>query len=50
MKIKISSEKKGKSHNRKEYMAPNIKVIRIEFEQSFFAGSGDLPGYPGEDW
>lgn len=50
MKIKNSSVKKGKSQNRKEYKAPNIEVIRIEFEQNLFAGSGDLPGYPGEDW
>ena len=36
--------------NSEEYIAPNIEVLSVEAEQSFFAGSGDLPGMPGEDW
>lgn len=50
-------KKDGKTHyqeftlqNKEEYIAPNIEVLSVEIEQSFFAGSGDLPGMPGEDW
>lgn len=32
------------------YIAPDIKVVEVEIEQNIFAGSGDLPGMPGEDW
>ncbi len=38
------------SQKREEYLAPHIEVVEIEIEQNLFAGSGDLPGLPGEDW
>lgn len=32
------------------YTAPDIEIVEIETEQNIFAGSGDLPGMPGEPW
>lgn len=45
---KFKSERK--LQNKEGYISPNIKVIKIEVEQNLFAGSGDLPGLPGENW
>lgn len=36
---------------REEYVAPAIEVVEIELEQNVLSsGSGDLPGFGGEDW
>lgn len=33
------------------YISPEIEVVEIEIEQNILqAGSGDIPGLPGEDW
>lgn len=42
--------KEATLENEKEYTSPIIEVIEVEVEQNFFAGSGDLPNLPAEDW
>jgi hypothetical protein len=44
-KLSLASSVKAET-----YTAPNIETIDIELEQHIFAGSGDLPGMPGEGW
>ena len=34
----------------KKYIAPDIVIVEIEIEQNIFAGSGNLPGMPGEPY
>lgn len=43
-------KKKTNSVDKKVYIAPDIAIVEIKIEQNIFAGSGDLPGMPGEDW
>lgn len=43
-------EKKSLQLEKKAYIAPKIEVVKIEIEQNIFAGSGDLPSMPGDDW
>lgn len=43
-------KKEIKATEKKSYIAPDIEVVKIEMEQNIFAGSGDLPGMPGEPW
>jgi hypothetical protein len=42
--------KKTLSATEEQYISPDIKVIDIEISHAILAGSGDLPGMPGEDW
>lgn len=42
--------KEATLENEKGCISPIIEVIEVEVEQSFFAGSGDLPNLPAEDW
>ena len=43
-------KKKTDSLKKKTYISPDIAVVEIKVEQNIFAGSGDLPSLPGEDW
>lgn len=44
-------EKELKTVEKKVYISPDIEVVEIEIEQNILqAGSGDLPGLPGENW
>ncbi len=43
-------EKKIVTFEKKTYISPDIAVVEIKIEQNIFAGSGDLPGMPGEAW
>lgn len=38
------------SATEEQYMTPDIEVTDIEISHTILAGSGDLPGMPGEDW
>ena len=42
-------KKEIKSSNKKTYITPDIKVIKVEIEQNILAG-GSAPDMPGEDW
>ncbi|BBD44889.1 MAG: hypothetical protein PHT14_00385 [Petrimonas sp.] len=38
------------SATEEQYISPDIEVTDIEISHTILAGSGDLPGMPGEDW
>ena len=44
-------KKESKLEKKEAYIAPDIKVVKIEMEQNIFAGSnGNLPGMGAENW
>lgn len=43
-------KKENNSVKKKTYIAPNIVVVEIVMEQNIFAGSGVIPGMPGEPY
>lgn len=50
-KNKQAMKKDDKLLNKEPYITPDIKVVEVEIEQNILAsGSGDLPGFGGEDW
>lgn len=50
-KNKQAMKKDNKPLKKEAYISPDIKVVEVEIEQNILAGgSGDLPGFGGEDW
>ena len=43
-------KKENNSQKKETYIAPKIVVVEVVMEQNIFAGSGFIPGMPGEPY